>query len=96
MTIEPFPWFQWHEGRRNHFLNSQVGIVPTNVKNLPTETSFNVGLTLTPLLVERDERQLHGVTCGTTKTRNDDNQGSSSALGQSNGHSSRLKSQQTD
>jgi hypothetical protein len=93
MIIEPFPWFQWHEGRRDHFLNSQVGIKPTIGEILQTEISCSVWSTLTPLLVERDDRQLHGVTCETTKTRNDDNQGLSSALGQSKGHTRRLKSQ---
>jgi hypothetical protein len=46
MVIEPVPWFQRHEGRRDHFLNSQVRIVPNNNENMPTETSFSVGSTL--------------------------------------------------
>jgi hypothetical protein len=55
MVVEPLPWFQRHEGRRDHFLNSQVGIVPNNNEDLATETSFSVGSTLTPLLAKKNE-----------------------------------------
>jgi hypothetical protein len=72
MVIEPLPWFQRHEGRRDHFLNSQVRIVPNNNENLPTETSFSVKSTLTPLLAKKDEAFV--VTCETTRTGIDDNQ----------------------
>jgi hypothetical protein len=40
------------------------------------------------LLCVKDERRLHEVTYETTCTRNDDNQDSRSALGQSRGHTS--------
>jgi hypothetical protein len=43
MIIEPFPWFQWHEGRRDDFLNYQVRIMPTIGEILQTEISFSVG-----------------------------------------------------
>jgi hypothetical protein len=49
-----------------------------------------------PLLGEKDERQLHEVTCETTSTIIDVNQDSRSVLGQSKGHTSHLKSQQMD
>jgi hypothetical protein len=49
-----------------------------------------------PLLGEKDDRRLHGVTWETTRTMIDGNQDSRSALGQSEGHTSRLKSEQTD
>jgi hypothetical protein len=38
-VIEPLLWSQWHEGRRDHFLNSKVGI-------MQTKTNFRVGLAL--------------------------------------------------
>jgi hypothetical protein len=34
MVIEPLPWFQRHEGRRDYFPNFQVRIVPNNNENL--------------------------------------------------------------
>jgi hypothetical protein len=39
----------------DHFLNSQVRIMPTISEILQTEISFNVGSTLTPLLSKKDE-----------------------------------------
>jgi hypothetical protein len=55
MVIESFPWFERHKGRRDHFLNSEVRIMPTIGEILQTEISFNVGSTLTPLLSKKDE-----------------------------------------
>jgi hypothetical protein len=55
MIIESFPWFERHEGRCDHFLNSQVRIMPTIGVILQTEISFNVGSILTPLLSKKDE-----------------------------------------
>jgi hypothetical protein len=55
MVIESFPWFEWHEGRCDHFLNSEVRIMPTIGEILQTKISFNVGSTLTPLLDKKDE-----------------------------------------
>jgi hypothetical protein len=96
MVIKPLPWFQRYESRCDHFLNSQVGIVLTNDKNLPTETNFSVGSILTPLLGKKDEGSIsmsptkpQGQGSMITKT-------SSSALGEGNRHTSHLKSQQTD
>jgi hypothetical protein len=42
-VIKPLLGFQWHEGRRDHFLISRVRIVPTIDENLQTETMFRVG-----------------------------------------------------
>jgi hypothetical protein len=55
MVIESFFLFERHEGRCDHFLNSQVRIVPTISAILQTGISFNVGSTLTPLLSKKDE-----------------------------------------
>jgi hypothetical protein len=55
MIIESFSWFERHEGRCDHFLNSQVRIMPTIGVILQTEISFNVGSILTPLLSKKDE-----------------------------------------
>jgi hypothetical protein len=55
VVIESFPWFERYEGRCDHFLNSQVSILPTIGEILQTEISFNVGSTLTPLLNKNDE-----------------------------------------
>jgi hypothetical protein len=55
MVIESLSWFERLEGRCDHFLNSQVRIMPTIGAILQTEMSFNVGSTLTPLLSKKDE-----------------------------------------
>jgi hypothetical protein len=55
MVIESFSWFERHEGRCDHFLNSQVRIMPIIGNILQTEINFNVGSTLTPLLSKKDE-----------------------------------------
>jgi hypothetical protein len=96
MVIESVPWFERHEGRRDHFLNSQVRIMPTIGEILQTKISFNVGSTLTPLLGKKDEGSVsiplvkpQGQGSKITKT-------SRVVLGQSNRHTSHLKSQQTD
>jgi hypothetical protein len=93
MVIESFPWFERHEGWCNHFLNSQVRVIPTIGESLQTEISFNVGSTLTPLLGKKDEVSVsmplskpQGQGSKITKT-------SRGALGQSNRHTSCLKSQ---
>jgi hypothetical protein len=44
MIIESFSWFEQHEDRCDHFLNSQVRILPTISAILQTEISFNVGI----------------------------------------------------
>jgi hypothetical protein len=72
MVIESFPWFERHEGRCDHFLNSQVRIMPTIGEILQTEISFNVGSTLTPLFSKKDE--VFEVTCETKMTRIYNNQ----------------------
>jgi hypothetical protein len=70
--------------------------VPTIDELLQMKTSFSVGSALTPLLGKKDEQWVHKFTCETTRTRINDNQDSRSALGRSNGHTNRLKSQRTD
>jgi hypothetical protein len=55
MVIKSFSWFERHEDRCDHFLNSQVMIMPTIGEILQTEINFNVGSTLTPLLSKKDE-----------------------------------------
>jgi hypothetical protein len=55
MVIELFSWFEWHEDRCDHFLNSQVRIMPTISAILQTGIGFNVGSTLTPLLNKKNE-----------------------------------------
>jgi hypothetical protein len=92
----PLLWFQQHEGRRGHSFNSSVGIMPTNDENLKMEISSHVGSALTPLLGKKEEGSVsmslakpQGQGSLITKT-------SSSALGPSNRHTSRLKLQRTD
>jgi hypothetical protein len=43
MVIEPLLSSLRHEGRRDHFLNFWVRIMPNISENLQTEISFNVG-----------------------------------------------------
>jgi hypothetical protein len=46
MVIGPLLWSQWHEGRHDHFLNSEVRIMPTINEILKMEMSFSVGSAL--------------------------------------------------
>jgi hypothetical protein len=85
--------FSDHKGRRGHFLSSRVGIVPTIGENLHMGTSLSVGSAMTPLLGKRMKGKHsnslvkpQGQGSMITKT-------SRSELGQSNGHTSHLKSQ---
>jgi hypothetical protein len=57
--------------------------MPTIGRELADNPSFSVGQYWQPLLGEKDEQRVYGVTCETTRTRIDDNQGSRSVLGQS-------------
>jgi hypothetical protein len=71
---------------------------------LQTEISFNMGSTLTPLLSKKDEgsvrsqrmKEVFEATRKTKVARIYDHQDIRGALGQSNRHTGRLKSQQTD
>jgi hypothetical protein len=94
MVIESFFLFEWHEGRCDHFLNSQVRIMPTISAILQTGISFNVGSTLTPLLCSAKRmKEVFKAIRETEMARIYDNQDIKGALSRSNRHTSHLKSQ---
>jgi hypothetical protein len=73
MVISTTSWFQWDEGRRDHFLNSQVGIVPSVSENLQSETNFSVGSALMTYSTKR-MKEVFKVTCETKIAMIYDNQ----------------------
>ncbi len=55
--------------------------MPTIDENLKMETSFSVGSALMTTARQKRMKEAFEVTCATTRTRIDDNQGSRSVLG---------------
>jgi hypothetical protein len=94
MVIEPLLWSQWHEGRLDWFLNSRVKNRPTIRWELADENKPQHGVSFDNHCLVRKMKdgcteslvKPQGLGAMITKT-------SSSALGQSNVHTGRLKSQ---
>jgi hypothetical protein len=70
--------------------------MPTIGEILQTKISFNVGSTLTPLLSKKDEGSVSMPLVKPQKQGSKTTKTSRGAHGQSNRHTSRLKSQQTN
>jgi hypothetical protein len=67
--------------------------MPTIDENFADENTLQYGVSFDNHCLVKQMKDTFEVTCETTRTRIDDNQDSRSVLGQSKGHTSRLKSQ---